>query len=197
MGDGLQTAADGVATAVVAIGEGPVFSVIALFLAAVFAFSAVPKLRKPDLAALALVDFGVTRESHRSAGMALGAGELGLSVLLVLAAVVDSTALRALVAICAAVVLWTFVAALLRALASAAQFECFCFGGNQGEQISNRTLARTTTLAVGATVLAAASFSTAAAPSVEELIGALALAAALLGTTVLLTKIPAILEVTS
>lgn len=196
MNGGLDTISRGVSSAIGALGEQAFFGTACLALALVFVFSAVPKLRKPELAALAIVDFGVTQRAHPLAGFSLGAGELALACCLALAAAVTPVAARATPPALAAVALWIFVALIARALRTPERFECFCFG--EGEQISIRTLLRTSLLGVLASVLTVAAFQVpSGSPSATSLAFNLVIAGAALGTLALLSRIPTVLEVTS
>lgn len=59
-----------------------VFGVAAWLLAGVFVWSGVTKVRRPALAAMALVDFGVARRVWPGLGLALGVAELALATTL-------------------------------------------------------------------------------------------------------------------
>jgi hypothetical protein len=190
---GLDAIGRGFGAAVEAVAAQSVFGCLALLLALVFLLSAVPKLRKPELAALAIVDFGVTKRSHRWAGVALGAGELVLAGSLA-AAAAGSTAVRVVPAACAAVLLWIFACLIARALRSSERFACFCFG-SADSTVSLQALLRTTTLAVVATVLSAGAIESTSPPSVEAWMLELTTAASLLGTAALLKTLPSMREV--
>jgi len=112
----------------------------------VFVWSGATKLRRPRLAAMAMVDFGVVRRPSAGLGLGLGAVEVGLGLLLLsgrttTAALATATALLVL-----------FSALLARSLAAGASFPCQCFGG-EDKAISIGTLSRTGGLAAGAALL--------------------------------------------
>ncbi|HEX2296416.1 MAG TPA: MauE/DoxX family redox-associated membrane protein [Actinomycetota bacterium] len=92
------------------------------FLVAMFGVAGVTKLRRPMLAAMAMVDFGVVRRPRRELGLALGAAEV--LVALAVAIPVTSGAGRWV----AAGLLWAFVAVTVRALATKRDVACFCLG---------------------------------------------------------------------
>lgn len=119
--------------------------IAASLLGAVFLFSAIPKLRRPDLAAMALVDFGLVRTAKSRLGRGLGAFEalLGLGLLTGVAA--------PLPAALSTVALWTFSILLIRALRSGQAISCFCFGGT--DPISTKTVMRTIGLAAMSSVV--------------------------------------------
>lgn len=147
-------------------------------LAGVFALAGHAKLRRPQLAALALVDFGLARAVRSRNGSTLGWSEIALAFFLV-AAPWPALALAA-----ASVVLWTFAFALARRLASGRTAPCFCFG-DAAEPISIRTVARSAGLALAATLAALFAPDARVLQADVLLLQALA-AAALLGTAVLL-----------
>lgn len=147
-------------------------------LAGVFALAGCAKLRRPQLAALALVDFGLARAVRSRNGSMLGWSEIALAFFLV-AAPWPALALAA-----ASVVLWTFAFALARRLASGRTTSCFCFG-DAAEPISIRTVARSAGLALAATLAALLAPDARVVQADVVLIQALG-AAALLGTATLL-----------
>jgi signal transduction histidine kinase len=122
-----------------------VTGVAAWFLAGVFVWSGVTKVRRPALAAMALVDFGVARRVWPRLGLALGVTELALAATL---AVVPRAG-----AIVAVAILWAFTLVIARSLRTGERFPCACFG-ESADQLSGRTLARAALLAGLATVLA-------------------------------------------
>ena len=172
-----------------------VYGVLTLILAAVFIFSGVPKFRRPELAALAIVDFGITRRAHRWMGTALGAGEVSLAALLALGASAGDRGLSILASLLATVVLWTFSALIARSLLSADRFACFCFGS--ADTISGVTLLRTTLLAGFATVVGIASFAEISSASVADWSMEVVIAAAVIGGGSILASLPRVLEVSA
>lgn len=119
----------------------PVQGIAGWFLAGVFIWSGLAKLRRPTLAAMAMVDFGVTRQVHPPLGFALGVGEAVLAIALALGVLPRLTLLLT------AGLLWLFVLLIARSLWVGERFACFCFGESDGE-LSRWTLARTTALAL-------------------------------------------------
>lgn len=166
-----------------------VYAIGSFLLAVVFLVSAYPKLRKPRLAALAIVDFGVMKKVRSEAGLALAFIELSLALAL-FGAVMASGGGVVLPLVLAALLLWIFVALIARALTSSERFSCFCFGAGDSS-LSAWTLVRSTLLAVLATGLVFASGNQ-AAPALEEVALELATAVSILGTLALLVHAPGI-----
>lgn len=124
-----------------AFSSSPGLSVTIALVGVIFLWSGAAKLRRPNLTALTLVDFGVVKGRHPAAAIGFSAGEVALGVWLLsgyapLPAVSLATALLA-----------SFVFLIGRSLAAGAQFACFCFG-QSGSTLSVRTLWRTLTLAL-------------------------------------------------
>lgn len=144
-----------------------------------FLLSGIVKLRRPALAAMAIVDFGIGRRVRSALGLALGAAEVALAVLLV-----ASVRLGFWVA---APLLWLFALLIGRSLLRGERFACFCFG--DGETVlSWRTLVRTLSLAVLATIAATAGSALAQFLPSDRLLQA-TVAAALLGAGVLVVRV--------
>lgn len=157
-------------------------------LAFVFVLTGFAKLRRPALAAMAIVDFGVLRRVRPRVGTILGGFELLLGLVIALR-VEPVTALS--LAVC---LLWTFTFLIARALLSGADFACFCFG-RAGSVLSKGTLARTVSLALLASVGAILEKQDvlATGQAGEPLIELLA-AAVFVGITVLMVQIPGLLR---
>lgn len=132
---------DGVEALMSPAGSG----VASWFLAAVFAISGVVKIRRPALAARALVDFQITQTPNPLLGGLLGAAEVLLALGL---ALVPAVAL-----FFAVPVLLLFTVLIARGLRAGEKFACFCFGESE-DSLSRWTLARTAILALLATLLA-------------------------------------------
>jgi hypothetical protein len=115
----------------------------------IFVWSGVAKLRRPTLAAMAMMDFGVLRKVRPRLGSALGAAEVLLASFLI------TGALPVLFVPVTAGLLWFFVLLIARSLRSGQDFPCFCFG-DADSKLSRLTLVRTAALAVLASVLAVA-----------------------------------------
>jgi hypothetical protein len=189
--DGFGALARGAESGFDALQGASLFGVATFLLGLVFVFSAIPKLHKPHLAALAMVDFGVTARARPWMGLALGLAELLLAVALGAAAVTTQTASRAVPLMAAAAVLWVFAALIGRALRTPERFSCFCFGSEEAT-ISWRTLVRTAALAILASLLAAAAFAPVAEASFRPELLELTTAVAVLGTVVLVVRLPTI-----
>jgi hypothetical protein len=127
-------------------------------LAIIFVWSGVAKLRRPTLAAMAIMDFGILRRVRPRLGSALGAGELLLALFLI------TGTLPVLFFPVTAGLLWFFVLLIAKSLWSGQDFACFCFG-DADSRLSRLTLVRTAALALLASVLAVA------APSVGTYAG--------------------------
>ncbi len=165
----------------------PAHGIAVWFLAVVFLWSGVVKLRRPALAAMAIADFGVFRRPRPGFGSALGAAEVLLAVLLV------SGLVPVLVLPVAAALLWFFAFLIARSLFSGESFACFCFGDSDSK-LSRWTLARTVALAL----VASAQISVpvlASYPILNQtyLLQAVS-AVALLGTLVLIGRVPKLLS---
>jgi uncharacterized membrane protein YphA (DoxX/SURF4 family) len=127
--------------------EAPGAGVAAWFLAAIFLWSGTSKLRRPALAAMSMVHFGVIRRFRPWLGSVLGAAEVFLALMLA------TGVLPWLSFPITAALLWFFVLLIARSIWSGAQFACACFGEADG-QISLLSLARTIGLAAVASLLA-------------------------------------------
>lgn len=191
MSGGLDALGRGIASGIDALQGEAVFGIGAFLLALVFLSSAVPKLRKPELAALAMVDFGVAKHAQRAAGLALGVGELLLAISLAVAALASASIARVFPVALAAAVLWIFVALIARALRSPDRFACFCFG-SEDSTISARTLIRTAALAVTASCLGAAALTPISESTAQAEVLQLTIAASLVGTLVVAVRLPMI-----
>jgi hypothetical protein len=159
----------------------------------IFAWSGIAKLRRPGLAALAMVDFGVLRRARPRLGSALGAAELVLALFLA------TGALLVLSLPIAAGLLWLFVLLIAKSLWVGERFACFCFG-DADSKLSSLTLFRTAALAILASVLA---FTSAPTVATDGLRGGFyggdyalqaAAAMALVGTIVLGSQMPKLLR---
>lgn len=177
---------DGFSAALVFLGEAfgatrrpSVAGIAAFLLAAVFLLSGVPKLRRPALAAMAIVDFGIGRHVRPLLGLTLGAAEVGLGVLLLFSGRLGLGL--------AAPVLWLFALLIGRSLFRGERFACFCFGDG-GSAMSWRTLVRTLALAALASIAATAGAAPAQFSPSDRLLQA-TIAAALLGASALFVRV--------
>lgn len=125
------------------------YGTVLWFLAAIFAWSGLVKLRRPTSAAMSMVDFGIVHRVQPALGWSLGAVELSLAVVLALKLYPQLTLLLA------AMLLWLFTIVIARSLWRGDTFACFCFGETDSE-LSRWTLLRTGTLALLATLIASA-----------------------------------------
>lgn len=151
-------------------------------LAFVFCWSGAVKLRRPLLAAAALVNFRLARRPRRLAGWLTGSTELLLAVALPLA--------PRLALPLAALMLTGFSALLLRGLRAGERFPCYCFGDPHAA-LSHLTLARTALLALTAWAAGAAAFITSPTVLAPEP-GLVALS--LLGMLVLAARVPTLVR---
>ena len=161
------------------------YGIAVWILAIVFAWSGVAKLRKPTLAAKAMMDFGVIRRVRPTLGRALGAAELLVALSLV------TGTLPVLFLPITAGLLWFFVLLIAKSLLSGEDFACFCFGETDS-RLSRLTLVRTAALALLASVLAAAPLAYASF-DLTYLLQAIS-AAAFVGTIVLGSQIARLLR---
>lgn len=115
-----------------------------LLVAGAFVLGGWAKTRRPLLAALAVVEFGVLKRASPAAGLMVGLAEIALGIALVLP---DS---RFVAQSAAVVLLWTFAALLVRQLILHRDAPCFCFG-QADEPLTWWTVARTGGLAVAIT----------------------------------------------
>ena len=158
----------------------------AWFVALVFAWSGAAKIRRPRLAALALVDFRVLSRVAPNAGRALGLAEVGLSLLLISGAVLGRP-VAAIGAGIAAGAFLAFSAAIAASLRRRARFDCFCFGAADAA-ISRWTLARAVALSGVAAATAVLSQGVPAASAAEAVLPG-TIAAAVRGSGVLLGQL--------
>lgn len=162
--------------------------VAAWLLAGVFTWSGLAKVRRPSLAAMAIVDFGLVRWVQPALGGLLGAAELLLALALALGL------WRGFVLGAASALLWLFALLILRSLRQGAHFSCFCFGEADGA-LSRWTLIRTMSLALlatTATLIASKGPATTLQASFDTAQPIAALA--LLGTFALLHDVPRLLR---
>jgi methylamine utilization protein MauE len=178
---GLDPIADLVATAFAALRSHYGHDVVALFLAGVFAWSGAAKLRRPQLAALAIADFGLVQRPRRLYGLALGFLEIGLACALA----AEPGMPLVLGAVSLALVAFTVLVA--RAVWRSESFACFCFGG--GDEVSSATLLRNLALLALVALLWSPTPGAAPAPSGAPALSAL-VAIAALATTALLGRVP-------
>ena len=123
------------------------YGIAVWILAIIFVWSGVAKLRRPTLAAMAMMDFGVLRRVRPRLGSALGAAELLLALSLI------AGVLPALVLPVTAGLLWFFVLLILKGLLSGKDFSFFCFG-DSSSWLFRLTLVRTAALYLISLVLA-------------------------------------------
>lgn len=174
--------------------EGSTLQAIGVcLLALVFALSSIPKIRRPDLAALALVQFGITPRVRPTLGLLLGTGEGCLSVTLI-ASLFDN-ALLPVAGAAATVLCWVFVALIAVHLAAGRKFTCYCFGDTE-DVLSVTMLARTTALAVLASTLLLG-LSPTTPSDIDALVLAAVSAASVVGSYVLASAVPRLFQATT
>ena len=143
---GFSTSSTLLINALSVLGEPVYHGVGVLLLAGIFGLSGGAKLRRPALAAMAMVDFGIVRKVRPPLGAALGAAEGLLAGVLVVGAFAQAFLLAA------TILLSFFVVLIARQLLSGRTFPCFCLG-DADALLSRWTLARTAALAVLAMLL--------------------------------------------
>jgi hypothetical protein len=158
--------------------EATGYGIVLWFLAAIFAWSGLVKLRRPTLAAMSMVDFGVVRRVNPTLGWLLGAVELTLAIVLALRLLPRITLLLS------AMLLWLFTIVIARSLWRGETFACFCFG-DADSKLSRWTLLRTSTLALLATSMIFAPVPAALALGLQTILLQAVIAWSLLGTIVL------------
>ena len=121
------------------------YGVIIWLLAFIFLWSGVVKLREPDFAARAIVDFGVLRRPNRVFGTVLGSAEILVALSLMACAIVGAYFRFSIIV--ATLLLWIFASLIARSLWFGKRFACFCFG-DRTSLLSRWTLTRTTILAL-------------------------------------------------
>lgn len=117
-------------------------------LAAVFIMSGVPKMRRPELAAIAMVDLSMASRPFPRIAYVVGVFECLLGAGLAFAS-------HQQLVLVAAVLLWFFAILLILRLRSQPEFPCFCFGESD-DKLNVWSVLRTTALACLATALAIA-----------------------------------------
>lgn len=162
-------------------------AIVALwFLSAVFLLSGTAKLRRPDLAAVAMVEFGVLQEVRPKAGAAVGLADVGIAGLLAFGPATVALGL-------ASTLLWFFVVLIAHQLYLGRAFACFCFGEAE-DKLSRLTLARTLALAIVATLYALSSPAGLARVTPETYLAAIS-GTAMLGIALLLGAVPSLMKV--
>lgn len=131
---GLEPIGEFIASVFYVLRSHPGYEAATLFLAGIFVWSGLAKLRRPGLAAMAIADFGLVARPRPWQGLGLGLFELGLG-----AAIVVGQAMSLVLGL-ACITLAAFTALVLRSVRRSESFACFCFGGE--EELSRATLAR-------------------------------------------------------
>jgi hypothetical protein len=185
---GLHPAAEFLAWVISTLHATPGYQVGTLLLALVFLWSGLVKIRRPRLAALALVDFRLIGRPRPWQGATLGVFEVGLAVGLAV-----GRAMPVILGV-ATFALTAFALAILRSLVARDKFPCFCFGGDE-ESLSKLSFARTLALLTLAVVLLLAGHSSAARlPLGEGAALTLEAAVGMLLLVVLLSRVPRLLR---
>ncbi len=163
------------------------YGVAVWFLALIFTWSGIVKLRSPALTAMAMMDFRVVRRVHPRLGLALGAVELLLALSLAIRMFPQSSLLIT------TLLLWLFTLLIARSLWSGESFACFCFG-NVDSRLSGTALVRTVSLAIlSAMVLLAVPPDASRFLSEDNALQAI-LASSLLGIVILAGYLPGLLR---
>jgi hypothetical protein len=163
------------------LGARETFDAAAYVVSLVFLWSGSAKIRKPELAGLAIQMFGLTRRPSRRLGLALGLSESALGIA-VASRMRDEVVLGA-----AALVLWSFTILLCRSLIRGDRHACFCFGTSDS-RVSLATLLRTVALAAIATGLTVWASSVAPATAVAVRTLEVVIASSLLALAALLVN---------
>lgn len=189
--NGFQSIGDAIAAALSAVVSDDGTRAVLWLLAFVFLWSGTAKLRNPERAAWALVDFGVAHRVQAARGIAFATVEVATGAALIVGAVLGG-AIAVAAAGAAALLFAAFVILIARSLSRGEQFECFCFGEGSGA-LSARTLVRAGALAALAvtTVAQAGGLTVAPAADIALLPGVIAASALSIG--VLLFSIPNLL----
>ena len=162
---------------------GPVgHGVLRWFLVVMFVVAGVAKVRRPMLAAMAIVDFGIVRRPDRALGTALGGGELLVAALIAVPATTEAG-----LAVAAAL-LWVFVAVIARSLATKREVACFCLG-DPDSRISKWSGLRTGALAALVTLQLGAARPEVTAPETNGVL-LVVTACSLFATALLLGRVP-------
>lgn len=151
--------------------------------AVMFLFSGSMKLKRPLLAAFAIVDFGLTKRARPVHGLTLGLIEVGLAIWL-------ASGLGVTIGLmAAAALLLSFTVLIAWALRRGGGFPCFCFGESDSS-VSPKTLWRTgaLTLCAFALVPPSSSFALTASASAPEFV----VGTGLVGVLVLVSRVPAL-----
>jgi hypothetical protein len=186
--NGFESALSLIADAIRLVSAPAGYGIGAWVLATIFVWSGIAKLRRPALAAMAMVDFGVLRRARPRLGAALGAAELLLALFLA------TGTLPVVFLPATAVLLWVFALLIARSLFAGEDFACFCFG-DIDSRLSWLTLARTGALALLASVLTVAVPRTGTYAGLSEtyLLQAVS-AVALVGVIMLGSQLPKLLR---
>ncbi|MBS1862840.1 MAG: hypothetical protein JSS68_14135 [Actinobacteria bacterium] len=143
---GFQSVGHALAETLAFVRTGAGHGIAVWVLAIVLFWSAVPKLRNPMRAAVAISDFRLVSTPRRWQGALLGATEMALGLFLASGAA-PGVALAG-----ASVIFLAFAATIARSLLIGEQFPCYCFGG-EDDSITVLGLLRATALGALAILL--------------------------------------------
>lgn len=166
--------------------QGSLRPVLITMLGLVFLWSGYAKVRSPWNAAFAAVDFGVARRPSLLLAWLVAGGEIVLATALVIAPAMSSGFAIA-TATAAGFTLLVFCILIARALRAGRSFDCACFGANNGEGLTSKTLIRSCALAIVAFACGTAG-SMGPSLRLDELLLAWVAAAGLLAIPVLLVR---------
>jgi hypothetical protein len=171
------------------LADPELHSVAVWSLAGTLLWSGSSKLRRPWLAATALLQFGLVKTVSRRSGQALGFVELSLAAILL-------AGLTPLFGLATATALFVAFAVLIaKQLRAGDTRPCYCFGSDAPLTVT--ALARAVVLAAAAFALGAAAPVWGTPPALDSIGWDAAGAAAIIGLIVLLAAIPTVLRLTS
>lgn len=185
---GLRALTNAIVASVELFYVEPLSTVMTWLLALVFGWSGAIKLRHPIPTALAMADFGVVRRPTRTHGLALGSWEFALGCLMAVGAATGGVS-RTIAFGIAVPLLYAFVGLIAHSLIEGNAFPCYCFGDSES-RLSVLGLLRTITLAGLATATFLGSFGDQMHMNWTDTILALTTAMSLLGTGLLLGRLP-------
>jgi hypothetical protein len=186
---GFELLSSAAASALQLIADAEVRSVFVWALAGTLLWSGSSKIRRPLLAATALMRFGLVKTAPRIYGQLLGVAELVLAALLV-------ARVAPLFALATATALFTAFAILIGGRLRAGDTRpCYCFGSDA--PLGSVALARATGLAIVAGVLSATAPRWAPPPELGSIGWYAAGAGALMGVAALVAALPTVMRLTS
>ena len=190
--NGFQSIGEAIAAVVAAVFSDDGVRAVLWLLGFVFLWSGTAKLRAPERAAWALVDFGVARRVQVGRGVAFAGVEVATGAALCAGAVLGGVT-AVVAASVSAGLLAAFVALIARGLSRGAQFECFCFGEGSGT-LSARTLGRAGALLALAVIAVSQAGAVTAAPAADAALLPAVIAASAMSIGMLIFSVPNLLS---